>query len=153
VELASSMRLTVFLGLLANLFVPWGIATTGQPLLALLARENLIAAIHLVLNTPTAINETYLVADPQPLTLAEIVAALRAGAGRSPALLPVPPALIAGALRAIGRGSEWERLGGSLVAEPGKLLEAGWQPPVDTRAGLAALMRGNIRSGGIPDRS
>ena len=33
VELASSMRLTVFLGLLANLFVPWGIATTGQPLL------------------------------------------------------------------------------------------------------------------------
>ncbi|WP_033289622.1 respiratory chain complex I subunit 1 family protein [Amycolatopsis jejuensis] len=28
VELASSMRLTVFLGLLANLFVPWGIATT-----------------------------------------------------------------------------------------------------------------------------
>lgn len=120
---------------------------------SLLARENLIAAIHLVLNTPTAINETYLVADPQPLTLAEIVAALRAGAGRSPALLPVPPALIAGALRAIGRSSEWERLGGSLVAEPGKLLEAGWHPPVDTRAGLAALMRGNITSGQNPDRS
>jgi formate hydrogenlyase subunit 4 len=33
VELASSMRLTVFLGLLANLFVPWGIATSDQPLL------------------------------------------------------------------------------------------------------------------------
>ena len=30
VELASSMRLTVFLGLLANLFVPWGIATSGS---------------------------------------------------------------------------------------------------------------------------
>ncbi len=37
VELAASMRLTVFLGLLANLFVPWGIATSAQPLLVALA--------------------------------------------------------------------------------------------------------------------
>lgn len=36
VELASAMRLTVFLGLLANLFLPWGIATSTAPL-ALLA--------------------------------------------------------------------------------------------------------------------
>ncbi len=32
IELASSMRLVVFLGLLGNLFVPWGIATSGTPL-------------------------------------------------------------------------------------------------------------------------
>lgn len=32
VELASAMRLSVFLGLLANLFLPWGIATTTAPL-------------------------------------------------------------------------------------------------------------------------
>jgi formate hydrogenlyase subunit 4 len=32
VELASAMRLSVFLGLLANLFFPWGIATTATPL-------------------------------------------------------------------------------------------------------------------------
>jgi formate hydrogenlyase subunit 4 len=31
VELASAMRLTVFLGLLATLFVPWGIATSAAP--------------------------------------------------------------------------------------------------------------------------
>lgn len=31
VELASAMRLTVFLGLAANLFAPWGIATTASP--------------------------------------------------------------------------------------------------------------------------
>jgi formate hydrogenlyase subunit 4 len=36
VELASAMRLTVFLGLLANLFIPWGIATSAS-LLAVLA--------------------------------------------------------------------------------------------------------------------
>src|SRR5256885_3513829 len=32
VELASAMRLTVFLGLLANLFLPWGIAPSAAPL-------------------------------------------------------------------------------------------------------------------------
>ena len=32
VELAAAMRLTVFLGLLANLFLPWGIATGSGPL-------------------------------------------------------------------------------------------------------------------------
>ncbi|GAA3440262.1 respiratory chain complex I subunit 1 family protein [Kutzneria kofuensis] len=35
VELASAMRLSVFLGLLSNLFVPWGIATTPGPLAVL----------------------------------------------------------------------------------------------------------------------
>ena len=36
VELASAMRLTVFLGLLAHLFVPWGIATSGSvPVIAI----------------------------------------------------------------------------------------------------------------------
>ncbi len=32
VELASAMRLSVFLGLLANLFLPWGVATDAAPL-------------------------------------------------------------------------------------------------------------------------
>jgi UDP-glucose 4-epimerase len=43
------------------------------------------------------------------------------------------------ALRAAGRAEEWERLGGTLVAEPGKLLRAGWRPAIVTAAGLAAL--------------
>ena len=32
VELAAHMRLAIFIGFLANLFVPWGIATTTQPI-------------------------------------------------------------------------------------------------------------------------
>jgi nucleoside-diphosphate-sugar epimerase len=120
---------------------------------SLLARENLIAAIHLVLNSTAVTGETYIVADPQPLTLAEIVAALREGAGRSPGLLPVPPSLLAVSLRAIGRADEWERLGGSLVAEPEKLLRAGWKPAIDTRAGLAALARASLVTAGAQTRS
>ena len=108
---------------------------------SMLARENLIGAIHHVLAQPAARGETYIVADPKPLTPAEMVAALRAGAGRRPGLLPVPPALIALGARAMGRADEWQRVGGSQVADPGKLLQSGWKPTVETREGLAALTR------------
>jgi UDP-glucose 4-epimerase len=106
---------------------------------SLLARQNLVSAIHFVLQQPSAKGETYIVADPMPLTLAEIVAALRAGQGRRPGLLPVPPVLIALAANTAGRGDDWQRIGGAMVADPTKLLQEGWKPTIDTRAGLAAL--------------
>lgn len=106
---------------------------------SLLARQNLIAAIHLALEAPVTIGETYIVADPTPLTLAEIIAALRAGQARSPRLVSIPPALIAVTLKAMRRAEVWERLGGEMVADPIKLLRAGWHPPIETRAGLAAM--------------
>jgi nucleoside-diphosphate-sugar epimerase len=111
---------------------------------SLLARQNLIDAIHFSLQSPGAKGETYLVADPEPLTLAEIVASLRAGLSRSPGLVPVPPALIALAAKAMGRGDEWQRLGSPLVADPGKLLSAGWKPTVETHDGLAAMARSMV---------
>jgi nucleoside-diphosphate-sugar epimerase len=106
---------------------------------SLLARQNLVSAINFALLHPPATGDTYLVADPQSLTLAEIVSALRAGLGRSPGLLPVSPALISLAAMAAGRNDDWQRIGGSLVADPAKLLAAGWKPAIGTRDGLAAL--------------
>jgi UDP-glucose 4-epimerase len=57
-------------------------------------------------------------------------------------LLPVPPRLIALASNALGRAEEWQRLGGTLVADPAKLMQAGWRPVLDTRESLGALARG-----------
>jgi nucleoside-diphosphate-sugar epimerase len=105
---------------------------------SLLARSNLVAAIHLALATPAMLNETYVVADPAALTVAEIVAAVRAGLNRSPRLLPVPPALVAMACKASGRAHLWDRIGGNCIVDPAKLLAVGWRPATDTRAGLAA---------------
>jgi len=113
---------------------------------SLLARRNLIDAIHLALASPVAKGETYVVADPSPLTLAEIVAALRAGEGRSAGLLPVPRPFISLGAAALGRMDEWHRLGGKMMVDPAKLLNAGWKPALDTRAGLAALARANASS-------
>jgi len=116
--------------------LPFGLCRNRR---SLLARQNLMGAIHHTLQLPDAKGETYIVADRTPLTLAEIVTALRAGEGRAPGLLPIPPALIALALQALGRAEEWQRVGGTLVADPAKLLSAGWRPAIDTSAGLAAL--------------
>jgi UDP-glucose 4-epimerase len=106
---------------------------------SLLARDNLVTAIHLALTEPGTMNETYVVADPAPLSVAEMVGALRAGLGRRPGLLPVPPQLLALALRTSGRSHLWERISGACIVDPAKLLAAGWRPATDTRAGLAAM--------------
>jgi UDP-glucose 4-epimerase len=116
--------------------LPFGLCHNRR---SLLARSNLIGAIHLALQSPAARNETFIVADPTPLTLADIVAALRAGEGRSPGLLPVPSPLLALAMRTIGRNDEWQRVGGTLVADPSKLIGAGWKPATDTLAGLREM--------------
>jgi UDP-glucose 4-epimerase len=54
----------------------------------------------------------------------------------------VPPAWLEAALRAAGRSEIYERLAGSLVADPSALLQLGWTPPLTTAQGLAALARG-----------
>jgi len=118
--------------------LPFGLCRNRR---SLLARRNLISAIQLALETPALAGGTYNVADPTPVTLAELVRALRAGMGRGPGLLPVPPVVLALALRALGRGEEWSRLGGELVADVSSLCAAGWKPAVDTSAGLADLAR------------
>ena len=121
---------------------------------SLLSRQNLIAAIHFALQAPAAVGETYVVADPLPLTPPEIIAALRAGLDRAPGLMPIPPALIATALRALHRTDVWDRLGGDMVADPKKLLRAGWLPPVETYAGLAAMVQATSpRKSGTASRS
>src|SRR5690606_15340115 len=48
VELASAMRLTVFLALLANLFAPWGIATAATPAALALGTVVLVVKVGLL---------------------------------------------------------------------------------------------------------
>jgi UDP-glucose 4-epimerase len=109
---------------------------------SLLGIDNFVSALRFVLSSPAAIGETYLVADPgMPLRLADIIAALRQAQGRRPFLLPVPTRYFEIPLRMMRRGDLWERFGGDLQVDPGKLIAAGWQPLHDTRAGLAAMVK------------
>jgi UDP-glucose 4-epimerase len=114
---------------------------------SVLAVENLAAAVDSVLAAPGPIRRPFIVADPEPVTVAEIVAALRAGLGRSPGLLPVPAGLLTLAARLAGREEQFARLSGSLVASPAALMRLGWRPAVATREALARLAR---ETGGLP---
>ncbi len=59
IELAGYLRLVVFLGLLVNLFVPWGIATTAQPV-QLLGAAAAVALKIVVLASVIAIVEVFM---------------------------------------------------------------------------------------------
>lgn len=109
---------------------------------SLLGQANLASAVAHVLTAPAAAGRTFLVADPEPaLTVGEIVAAIRAGAGRQPGLLALPEALRAGLARAPGVSGAWQRLSGDLVVDPSALRATGWTPVQSTRDGLADLLR------------
>jgi nucleoside-diphosphate-sugar epimerase len=116
--------------------LPFGAFTNRRSLLSI---GNLAAAITHVLRLPESGGETYVVADLQPVSLAQIVKALRTGLGRPPGLVSVPPGLIRLGLTMLGRSRQWDQLGGQLVVNPAKLVVAGWRPETETAAGLAAM--------------
>lgn len=106
-----------------------------------LAVDNFISALRFVLSTPGTIGETYVVADSGiPPRLADVIATLRHAQGRWAFLLPLPTHYVETPLRLLGRDDVWERLGGNLRVDAGKLIAAGWQPAYDTREGLKALV-------------
>ena len=118
--------------------LPFGGLTARRSLLAL---DNLVEAIDTVLKVPGRLERPLIVADPEPLTVPAMIAALRGGLGRRPGLVPVPPVLLEAALRAAGRGEIYQRLAAPLVANPSALTDLGWRPSVAIPEGLAALAR------------
>ena len=108
---------------------------------SLLSVDNLGEAVHHVLVAPTPLRRPFIVADPQALTPPEMLAAMREGLGRRAGLVPFSTPLLRTACRLAGKSEEFERLAGSLVASSAALTQLGWVPAVETRAGLAALMR------------
>lgn len=113
---------------------------------SLLALDNLAEAVRVVAGAEGPLRRPYLVADDGALTLPQMIAAMRAGLGRRPGLLPCPPSLLALAARAAGREEAVERLAGELVVDTSALRALGWQPTVATRDGLADLARSEVAS-------
>jgi nucleoside-diphosphate-sugar epimerase len=107
---------------------------------SLVSLANLASAIDFVLREAACAGETYVVADPEPVTIAEIVTALRRGRGKPPCLIAVPPVLLRLALTAAGRGANREQINGALVADPAKLMAAGWRPDRDTIRALEEMV-------------
>jgi nucleoside-diphosphate-sugar epimerase len=124
---------------LADLPVPLPFASLTAPR-SLLALDNLIEAIRFAMDDDRAANETFIVADAETISVAEIIAILRTASGRRPALIPVPPGLMSMTCSLLGRREQWDQLAGSLVAPPAKLMAAGWRPVTEPRKAFAAMV-------------
>jgi UDP-glucose 4-epimerase len=99
---------------------------------SLLTLENLSAAIEAVLTITGTLRRVVIAADPQALTVAEMIAAMRGGLGRRANVFPLPPRLLEILLHAAGQGESYDRIAGSLVADPSVLISLGWAPRVAT---------------------
>lgn len=128
--------------LLSLAMKPWPLPLGGLTAKrSLLSLDNLAAAMDTLLQAPGPLRRPFIAADPEPVTIPEMVAALRRGLGRSPGLVPVPAFMLKGAAALAGKGEAYERLAGSLVASSEALRKLGWQPATSTRDGLAELAR------------
>lgn len=105
--------------------LPFGAMSAQRSVLSI---QNFSSAVATALTNPRARCETFIVADPMPVTVAQLIARYRESHGKAPRLLPVPENLVRLALRALGQSSIWERIGQPLVAPPTKLLSIGWEP-------------------------
>jgi nucleoside-diphosphate-sugar epimerase len=119
---------------------PWPLPLGGlKARRSLLSLDNLTAAVDTVLKAQGPLRRPFIVADPEPVTVPEIVASLREGFGRKAGLIPVPSVLLHAAAALTGRAEAYERLAGSLVASPEALKGIGWQPVNSTQDGLRRL--------------
>src|SRR4029453_11414845 len=108
---------------------------------SLLARNNLVAAIALVLGARAPLNQTSPVADAEPISVADLVAAMREGLGRPPHLVKMPLGAVKRMMASFGREADWERISGAFVIDVSKLMGIGWRPSITTREGIIAMMR------------
>ncbi len=108
---------------------------------SLLAIDNLISAVTHVLQSEKTRNETFLVADPAPISIANLVGAMREGLGRSPHLVNMPQGAVKRLMKSFGREADWERICGAFEIDASKLMATGWQPRVESHDGIVRMMR------------
>jgi UDP-glucose 4-epimerase len=116
--------------------LPLGAVTARRSLVSV---ESLIAAITLALEAPDAVGRPFVVAEEEALTIGEMIAALRAGFGRRPGLVPLPVPLLRIAAHMMGQKQRIDRLLGAQQVDAAALRALGWKPVFDARTGLARL--------------
>jgi UDP-glucose 4-epimerase len=122
--------------------LPFGAFSNRRSLVSI---DNLSQAVVFCLASQAALNQTFIVSDPEPISLSEMFATLREATGRSPGLISIPPMAIKAMVVAAGRQSLWDRIGRELIASSARLQQAGWSPQIETKAGLSAMMKATAR--------
>lgn len=100
---------------------------------------NLVDAIITCMNAPAAAGKTYLVSDGEDISTPALIRKLAAAMGKTPRLLPCPPALLNFGAALLGKRATAMRLTGSLTVDASDLQrKLGWQPRYSLDQGLIA---------------
>ena len=101
-----------------------------------LSADNLVSAVLFSLEQTGTGTQSFVLADPEPSSVADLFAGLRAGLGRPARIMEVSSRLLSVAAQVAGQAENWALLSGALAVRPRKLLEAGWSPRIkSTREG------------------
>lgn len=107
--------------------LPFGLATRNRR--DLVSRENLCRLIEAAIDHRAAAGQTFLVSDGNPISTRTLLERLALDRGRRLILLPVPPALLALALKLAGKGAMASQLCGDLEVDIGHTRDTlGWDP-------------------------
>jgi UDP-glucose 4-epimerase len=100
--------------------------------------DNLVDAVAAIVKSgASATSGRFLVADPEPVSLAEMVRLLRQGMNLPARIFGVPEPLIAGALSAVGRGALAHNLFGHIEVDSSRFGDTfGWSPKLTTAEGI-----------------
>lgn len=98
---------------------------------SMVALENLVDFILCCVMHPAAANQTFVIADHQPVSTPQMLRYLSAGMGKRLLLLPVPLSLMRVAATLAGRKALFNQLCGSLEVDASKAQQLlNWTPPV-----------------------
>lgn len=113
--------------------LPFGLANRNRR--DLVSRDTLCDLIAVTVDHPAAGGQTFLASDGRPVSTRTLLEKMAASRGRSPIFLPVPPALLAAALRLIGKGGMAAQLFGDLEVDIEHTRRTlGWAPPGQSAA-------------------
>lgn len=108
---------------------------------SILSDANLADAVAFVLAQPDAAGRLFHLSDGEPLTMPDMIGAMRQAVGRAPAIAGLPASLTERLVTRLAPGLA-EQLCGDLVVDETALRALGWRPAEGSAAGLGRMMRG-----------
>jgi len=123
--------------------VPLPLAAVTKNRRSFVALDNLVDLIMTCIDHPSAVNQTFLVADGEDVSTAELLQRMARAMDRKARLLPVPVWMLEKAASLLGKRDVARRLCGSLQVDITHTRQRlGWAPPIGLDEGLRRAVQG-----------
>lgn len=142
-------------GVKANFQKLMGLVTKGIPLplgavhnqRSMLALDNLVSFTTLVISSPQAANQCFLLSDGEDVSTTQLLKLLAKGMNKSSWLIPIPAFILRAIAQVLGASSAADRLLGSLQIDSSKARQLlDWHPPLSVEEGIAITAQAYLKN-------